>query len=473
MSVNSPDEDFKVIENKTRRQIISYLARQKTVTFTQIMNFLELDPLWQCGTINYHLKLLAASGIARKHEDGYVLTSKGRSIANMMEKMEKVDVHEKLNRDETTEGILKRLNPRSVCWLLAVGKGRKPTATILSVDKEDWNGFLGILSELGLCWSYEGINGKILNSSRNQAERLFESLPIRSDEPRVNLLFDSENWKKLLVKKKPSFQILGSSSAKLTPIIYEESATGEVVVSKDLEVLMMFSQFNEKPWSNHSQRGKALGYPDCCIEAYEKGPKNELVDRNAFPRAKFFKEIIQLGLDQKMPIEFWAIAHTPHSANCEDSLKLGRRYLDAVKSYSSTLYDHIQQELRLSYLPWSVGERFLSFKEIPQDQFPLELADEYDGIFDWAKKIVSENVKLTLGEVQRPLAYQDWEDYPARCRLVPKIRGLKWIAYSPGKGILVRDTSTNEVYICHQLRWVLPSAYDEIMSTVCRVYKCN
>ena len=36
-------------------------------------------------------------------------------------------------------------------------------------------------------------------------------------------------------------------------------------------------------------------------------------------------------------------------------------------------------------------------------------------------KLVSEDVKLTLGNVQRPLVYIDWESYPARCRLIPDL----------------------------------------------------
>jgi len=478
MSNDISKEHFKVLNNETRRQIIQHLAREKMATFTQIMNFLELDPLWQCGTIGYHLNLLVTSGIVRKHEGGYVLTSKGRSLADMIGKIEYLEVDSKLNKYDAAQGILERLNPRFVCWLLAVVKGVKPVATILSVDKEDWTGFLRVLHEPDLCWSYKGINGTVLSCPEDEAERLFGGLSIKSDEARVSFLFDDENWAKLLYEKKTSFQILSPSSAKLTPLdsqgfipIYE------VVISKNLKELITFARFNQrtgKPacWSDHIARGKALGYPDCCIEAFEKGGKRRLHPQ-LVARHNFFKELIDLGLDEKMPVEFWAIAHVPCSAKCEESLKLGRKYLDAVKSYSPSLYNYVQEKLRVSYLAYSVGERFLSFKEIPKDQFPSELKKEYDGILNWDKKIVSEDVKITLGDVQRPLVYADWEDYPARCRLIPKIKGLKWIAYSPGKGMLVRDTKTNEVYLYGILKWLLPNEYEEITDTVCRVYKCN
>ena len=86
---------------------------------------------------------------------------------------------------------------------------------------------------------------------------------------------------------------------------------------------------------------------------------------------------------------------------------------------------------------------------------------------------MSEDVKLTLGNVQRPLVYTDWENYPARCRLIPDLIGLKWIAYSPGEGMLIRDVKTDEIYLYGMLKWMLPNEYEDIMDTVCRVYKCQ
>ncbi|MFB0504537.1 MAG: DUF483 domain-containing protein [Candidatus Bathyarchaeia archaeon] len=80
-------------------------------------------------------------------------------------------------------------------------------------------------------------------------------------------------------------------------------------------------------WSNHIERGKALGYPDCCIEAYDKGGRIGLVSRH-----NFLKELIDLQLDEKMLVEFWAVAHVPCSVKYQESINLGKRYLDAVKS---------------------------------------------------------------------------------------------------------------------------------------------
>ena len=88
-------------------------------------------------------------------------------------------------------------------------------------------------------------------------------------------------------------------------------------------------------------------------------------------------------------------------------------------------------------------------------------------------KLVSEDVKLTLGNVQRSLVYADWGNYPARCRLIPDLIGLKWIAYSPGEGMLIRDVKTDEIYLYGMLKWMLPNEYEDIMDTVCRVYKCQ
>jgi len=73
-----------------------------------------------------------------------------------------------------------------------------------------------------------------------------------------------------------------------------------VIVSKDFENLIAFARFNHpngKPacFNNHSARGKALGYPECCIKAFEEGGKVGLIARYIF-----FKELIDLGLDERI-----------------------------------------------------------------------------------------------------------------------------------------------------------------------------
>ena len=360
-----------------RRQIIQHLEREKTATFTQIMNLLELDPLWQCGTIGYHLNLLVDSGVVRKFEDGYVLTSRGRSLADLIDKIEYSEGSENMNGCEASEEVLGKLHPRFVCWLLTVAKGVKPVATILSVAKENWTGFVEVLNELYLCWSYKGINGMILSCQANEAERLLGHISAKSDRRRVNFLFHDENWAKLLYDAKSSSQVLSPSSAKSTPIIQQDLDIRDIVVSRDLERLIEFARLNQRTdepssWSNHIGRGKALGYPDCCIEAYDKGGKIGLVARR-----HFFKELTDPDLDEKMPVEFWAVAHVPCSAKCKESINLGKRYLGAVRSYSSSLYDSVLKRLRVSYIAYSVGESFLGFTEIPQEHLPLELGKEY------------------------------------------------------------------------------------------------
>lgn len=144
-----------------------------------------------------------------------------------------------------------------------------------------------------------------------------------------------------------------------------------------------------------------------------------------------------------------------------------------MKSFSLSLYDSTLRRLRVSYMPYSVGERFISFREIPRDQFPEGLEREYSGVFDWAKKIVSEKVELTLGDAQRPEIFYDDEKFPRNFRIIPEIMGLRWVAFSPGEGSYIKDAKTDEVYLYLLLRWVLPNEYEKIIDTVCRVYKCN
>jgi len=156
-NVLSSRNSFKVLSNEMRRQIMQYLKREGASTFTQIMSFLGLDPLWQCGTITYHLNFLIDSGIIRKYKDGYILTSKGKLLTHMIEQIERIETKNNSNESGTIKKILERLNPRFVCWLLAVAKEVKPVATIPSIDKDEWTDFLNILHKLNLCWSYKGV----------------------------------------------------------------------------------------------------------------------------------------------------------------------------------------------------------------------------------------------------------------------------------------------------------------------------
>ena len=458
-----------------RRQIVLFLSNEGTATFTQIMDYLRLDPLWQCGTIGYHLNRLVESGLLRKHKDGYELTSEGRSIVDIVKGIGYLGSKKKLNlRLSSSEQVLDMLNERTVCWLLAVVKGVKPAATILSVRKDLWTQFLKVLNELDLCWSYEGIDGMVLTCQKDKADRQFGSIHMHSDDKITSLLFDDKEWTDLLTGDKSSFKVLNQSSARLEPIVYQNpNAAWELTVSRDLQALLTFARVNQRTrgaacLTDPVERGKALGYPECCIEAHVKGDVWGLVARH-----NFFKELIDLGLDDRMPVEFWAIAHIPCSVNCQESLKLGRKYLDAVRSYSSTLYDLTVKKLCGSYLAYSVGERFLCFEEVSQEEYSPELRNEYGVVSNVAGKLVSDNVKLALGNVHTPLIYSDYESYPIRLRLVPDLVGLKWIAYSPKEGMLVRDMGRNEIYLYGLLKWMLPNEYENIIDTVCRVYKCS
>ena len=71
-------------------------------------------------------------------------------------------------------------------------------------------------------------------------------------------------------------------------------------------------------------------------------------------------------------------------------------------------------------------------------------------------------------EVLRPYAYCEWEEDPYRLRATRELRGLKYIAYSPGEGALIASPS-GEVYI-YLTREALGREYAEYASTVFRVY---
>jgi hypothetical protein len=75
-----PDELLDVLKNKTRRKIVILLYEQKTMTYTDLMNILDIS---HTGRLNYHLKIL--KDILTKNEHGhYLLTEKGKVVARAL-----------------------------------------------------------------------------------------------------------------------------------------------------------------------------------------------------------------------------------------------------------------------------------------------------------------------------------------------------------------------------------------------------
>lgn len=80
------DVDFaslhKVLKDPTRRDIILHLNRKGQLTYTELMNLLEVT---NTGKLNYHLKIL--NDLLQKGEDGkYSLTEKGLLASQLLQK---------------------------------------------------------------------------------------------------------------------------------------------------------------------------------------------------------------------------------------------------------------------------------------------------------------------------------------------------------------------------------------------------
>jgi len=64
-----------------------------------------------------------------------------------------------------------------------------------------------------------------------------------------------------------------------------------------------------------------------------------------------------------------------------------------------------------------------------------------------SRKMIGSPVEVDLGCVGRLFLYVDEEYGQARLHLTRGTMGLKWIVYSPGNGVLVRDVRTEEIFL--------------------------
>ncbi len=80
------DVDFaslhKVLKDPTRRDIVLYLNKKGQLTYTELMNLLEVT---NTGKLNYHLRIL--NDLIQKGEDGkYSLTERGQLASQLLQK---------------------------------------------------------------------------------------------------------------------------------------------------------------------------------------------------------------------------------------------------------------------------------------------------------------------------------------------------------------------------------------------------
>jgi len=343
--------------------------------------------------------------------------------------------------DSEDISFLNTLHPRHVCWIAAVLTGLKPSSMIESIDVDGWHRFVELLEKFDLCFAYISGDKHVVGLPSDQIDNLGGHGEVKGE--RAYLSFDGDDWRRIL-QGESTHPGTHDDSNELPPTSYKGLDIQDVYVSKDPMQLMdlMRSRHTGKDqkWDSISA-GKALGYPECCVKSYI-----ELESDGLAARHRFFRELIEEGMDQTVPIEFWAIYHIPHSTSCQRSIELGRAYLGAVKAHSEDLYNSVIRKLGCSYLAYSVGERFLNYVVSTGDSCGVEIGAKEE-VKEKSGKMIGSPVEVELGCVGRPFLYAHETLGQARLRLTRETMGPKWIAYSPGNGVLIHGVRTGEIFL--------------------------
>jgi len=345
---------------------------------------------------------------------------------------------------EEALNILMRLHPQHVCSLLATYYGLKPSSIIESVEVKLWGEFLKVIKLLGLSIAYRVSNGFAIvkDDSLNYLDRRSWERVLLGDFDADVKRFSLNEWKKVM------------------PLSDNSIDVHDIYVAEDLDTLLDLVRLHYIKRPAHKrpkieqELGRILGYPTCCVTNYiVKGAVRAWHD--------FHEKIIEMNLDQNMPVEFWAIYHVPCSPMCKHSLRLGREYLEAVKRFSRELYIKVVNELASSHLAFSVGRRFIDFKEISSSVSSKTLAE--------IERRLPAPRRVVVGEVLRPFSYFVWREKEYKLIITPEIMGKKFIAYSPGYGALILDESLRIfVYVTRDL---LSEKSVKYASTAFRIYR--
>lgn len=213
-------------------------------------------------------------------------------------------------------------------------------------------------------------------------------------------------------------------------------------------------------------QGVMYGYPECCIEFHaENGPSS---------RARAYEEFIDSGRDQLIPFEFWAVAHAPCSSTCPETLKLGRRYLDAIAEFSQKLRDHIERRLLLPRFYQTGGGRFIDLRPLDYGQYLQELTVSKEQFERDAFQRLPEPIDIVLCEVPNPyVLVATAEEPPYKMSFPnPDMIGTMWLAYTPGFGAYMMNARTGELalYISSD-KWIQKVDEEWMSRSNFRIYR--
>ena len=334
-------------------------------------------------------------------------------------------------------GVFLSLHPQQVCSLLAVVEGVKPSAIVESVELGFWPEFLSAVKSWGLAVAYETRSGYVVLTPSGEAF-LIPGNVLARDSGELDL---SSALKRSVVSAEP----------------VSESGLDvhNVYVSRDLETLLELVSLHSSPDKRGDmvrRLGLLLGYPKCCVDEYvSRGAVDTWYD--------YFSSLISSGMCEEVPLELWAVYHAPCSPKCRETLRLGREYLEAVERFSSTLYRRVMEGLSSNHLLYSVGRRFIEYREIDA---PIPHA-----FYELAFKLLGEP-RVTAGLVLRPYVYFEWMEEPYRLVFTKRIEGLKYVAYSPGHGLLVVDEDLEVLAYVTVKALGIPDRYSSILFRVYR-----
>jgi len=91
---------FKALSHPARLTIAKTIRKRKHASFTDLLEALNLNPLTQCGLLDYHLKQLCKAGILEKTSEGYRLTRQGEAVLDALNEVENTEVSLGENFDE-------------------------------------------------------------------------------------------------------------------------------------------------------------------------------------------------------------------------------------------------------------------------------------------------------------------------------------------------------------------------------------
>lgn len=75
--------DLAILSHNVRARVIAALRRGRE-SFTEILEHVGLDPLRQCGLLDYHLQYLLRMDVITRVKGGYVLTENGMRISSFL-----------------------------------------------------------------------------------------------------------------------------------------------------------------------------------------------------------------------------------------------------------------------------------------------------------------------------------------------------------------------------------------------------